>query len=67
MAVGFLALAVVVSRERKKVAKVEHPMPGNMTHVWIPGPVAAALKRILWVEVAGVILAATAAAYEALT
>ena len=67
LAVAFLALAIVAWRERKKIREIEHPMPGSLTHVFIPTPVATSLTDILRVESIGFLLAAVAAAYEAST
>lgn len=66
LAVGFLILAIVAWRERKRVREKEHPL-GGLPHTHIAGPVVEALTHVLSVESIGFILAAAAAIYEALT
>lgn len=63
----FLALAVVTFRGRKQVKRIEHPFASELPHALIPTPVANALTDILAAELAGFVLAAAAAVFEALT
>jgi len=67
LAAMFVALAVVTFRARKHVNSIEHPFASELPHALIPTPVAKALTDILTVEIAGFVLAAAAAVFEALT
>jgi len=67
LAAMFLVLAVVTYRGRERVKKVQFPFASQIETHFIPMPVADALTRILTVELAGFVLAAAAAIFEALT
>jgi hypothetical protein len=66
IAVGFLALAFVARGEIRAVESKRHPS-GELSHVFIAGPVADSLKRLIAVELFGFLLAAAAAIFSALT
>ena len=67
LAIAFVLLALVAWRERKKIKGREFPIPApGLEHFYIMKPVADGLTNILRVEAIGFVLAAVAAAYEAL-
>ncbi len=68
LAAMYVVLAIVTFRGRKHVKGHEHPFAADLpTSDLLPTSVSTELTKILTAEIAGFVLAAVAALFEALT